>query len=217
MPRLPGICRECGAIYPSPLRAGSPESDPEFEVPVPCPVCGGSGAVPPGVLHRLAVVMEEADRLDGHDALQRLFELLRGAAFPPETEPGEEERRLRRARLRSRVVTLGEAGGALADALFGLTEGEVRAFVRLLRLASRSSGSVDSPDGGGWPAEAVERLLEEAYRRHGPDRADEEDDPGDAELARRRLERAGRNDPCPCGSGTKYKDCHWMGDVRETR
>ena len=24
----------------------------------------------------------------------------------------------------------------------------------------------------------------------------------------RKMTRVGRNDPCPCGSGKKYKDCH---------
>jgi hypothetical protein len=24
----------------------------------------------------------------------------------------------------------------------------------------------------------------------------------------RHVTKVGRNDPCPCGSGTKYKDCH---------
>lgn len=23
--------------------------------------------------------------------------------------------------------------------------------------------------------------------------------------------RVGRNDPCPCGSGKKFKRCHWSG------
>ena len=32
----------------------------------------------------------------------------------------------------------------------------------------------------------------------------------EAELERR-FERAGRNDPCPCGSGRKYKHCHGRG------
>ena len=26
--------------------------------------------------------------------------------------------------------------------------------------------------------------------------------------AQRHVPRVGRNDPCPCGSGRKYKDCH---------
>ena len=29
-----------------------------------------------------------------------------------------------------------------------------------------------------------------------------------AEPIRNRGERVGRNDPCPCGSGKKYKNCH---------
>lgn len=26
----------------------------------------------------------------------------------------------------------------------------------------------------------------------------------------RRQGLSGRNDPCPCGSGRKYKHCHWL-------
>jgi len=29
-----------------------------------------------------------------------------------------------------------------------------------------------------------------------------------AETVRRDQEKIGRNDPCPCGSGQKYKKCH---------
>lgn len=28
------------------------------------------------------------------------------------------------------------------------------------------------------------------------------------ELPKRRVRRVGRNQPCPCGSGRKYKECH---------
>jgi len=35
---------------------------------------------------------------------------------------------------------------------------------------------------------------------------------GDASKARERLGAAGRNDPCPCGSGKKYKKCHLAAD-----
>ena len=27
----------------------------------------------------------------------------------------------------------------------------------------------------------------------------------------RETEKVGRNDPCPCGSGKKYKKCHGVG------
>lgn len=32
--------------------------------------------------------------------------------------------------------------------------------------------------------------------------------PGYSEIEPRRIAKVGRNDPCPCGSGRKYKECH---------
>jgi len=32
--------------------------------------------------------------------------------------------------------------------------------------------------------------------------------PKSVELPRRKTLRVGRNEPCPCGSGKKYKECH---------
>jgi tetratricopeptide (TPR) repeat protein len=39
---------------------------------------------------------------------------------------------------------------------------------------------------------------------------------GDATKALERLSAAGRNDPCPCGSGKKYKKCHLAADEQAT-
>jgi preprotein translocase subunit SecA len=33
----------------------------------------------------------------------------------------------------------------------------------------------------------------------------------------RAAQKPGRNDPCWCGSGKKYKDCHWRSDRRAAR
>jgi hypothetical protein len=32
--------------------------------------------------------------------------------------------------------------------------------------------------------------------------------PGFSEVETRHVSKVGRNEPCPCGSGKKYKDCH---------
>jgi hypothetical protein len=32
--------------------------------------------------------------------------------------------------------------------------------------------------------------------------------PGVSEIAQRHVVKIGRNDPCPCGSSRKFKDCH---------
>jgi hypothetical protein len=29
-------------------------------------------------------------------------------------------------------------------------------------------------------------------------------------------EKIGRNDPCPCGSGKKYKNCHYGKEIKKT-
>ncbi len=34
---------------------------------------------------------------------------------------------------------------------------------------------------------------------------------------KRDIPKVGRNEPCPCGSGKKYKDCHGSADMRESR
>ncbi len=41
-------------------------------------------------------------------------------------------------------------------------------------------------------------------------------EPARPEPARRVDKRPGRNDPCWCGSGKKYKDCHWKEDQLKT-
>jgi preprotein translocase subunit SecA len=33
-------------------------------------------------------------------------------------------------------------------------------------------------------------------------------EPDEARTVRRSVPKVGRNDPCPCGSGKKYKKCH---------
>ena len=41
--------------------------------------------------------------------------------------------------------------------------------------------------------------------------------PGASDEAKTRLATAGRNDPCPCGSGKKYKKCHLRDDEARPR
>jgi len=36
---------------------------------------------------------------------------------------------------------------------------------------------------------------------------------GPPTTVRRQTPKVGRNDPCPCGSGKKYKKCHGAGDA----
>jgi preprotein translocase subunit SecA len=42
----------------------------------------------------------------------------------------------------------------------------------------------------------------------GSAQAQEQQEPDKAQPVRREADKVGRNDPCPCGSGKKYKKCH---------
>jgi preprotein translocase subunit SecA len=46
-----------------------------------------------------------------------------------------------------------------------------------------------------------------------PPAADGDDEPRKVETVRRAEPKVGRNDPCPCGSGKKYKKCHGRTDA----
>jgi hypothetical protein len=94
---------------------------------------------------------------------------------------------------------------------------ERREFVLNVGLLLELAGRDDDPD------ELVERGIETYLRRRRPDRASPakaktdfaKTSPGTsgragnapAQTIRREAPRVGRNDPCPCGSGKKYKKC----------
>jgi preprotein translocase subunit SecA len=65
-----------------------------------------------------------------------------------------------------------------------------------------------APDEAALPAEieAMQRRQRQAARMtlsHGDPAAQQK-----VETVRRDGDKVGRNDPCPCGSGKKYKKCH---------
>jgi preprotein translocase subunit SecA len=65
--------------------------------------------------------------------------------------------------------------------------------------AQRRSARKTIESGGGSPAQAQAKSGE----------ASDGDGDGEANQPQRRAEpKVGRNDPCPCGSGKKYKKCH---------
>lgn len=209
MPRVPALCKACGAVSPSPLRTTRPDADVAFEVPCTCRACGASARVPAEVLQRLttAVAAAEGAGLDEGD-LERLLQLLPGV----ERSGGEEEP-LARVDLVSRVADGAPRLLPVARALPSGTKTELAAFLRIVAAALPVPGPGEPAD----VARALERALEAEFERAGAE--SEADEAPDEELARarRRLNAASRNDPCPCGSGEKYKACHWLEDRRRIR
>ena len=58
----------------------------------------------------------------------------------------------------------------------------------------------------------VDRIEEMRRRRHqqmmAAHAASRKVEEGQPAIAKREADKVGRNDPCPCGSGKKYKKCH---------
>ena len=67
-------------------------------------------------------------------------------------------------------------------------------------FASMTATKADAT-GAGFSAAAEDQQA--AMRQQG--------EGGQAKTIRRETPRVGRNDPCPCGSGKKYKQCHGRG------
>lgn len=225
MPRLPAVCPACEIVYPSPLRAERADADNAFAVPVPCPDCGSGGRVPAEVLRRLTEVVDvlpalglEAAELD--EALEAAAEVCRGA-------DSREDAVLDVLRRVPRV-------GRLAGLLPGETPEQMAVFTRVVRalaeelVADGGDGTGEDADPSGEETQeaaagsaaedrslaVISRALDRLYERHAPAATEP---PDEQERARRRLRHTGRNDACPCGSGDKYKACHWVEDQRTTR
>lgn len=225
MPRLPAFCEECGAAFASPLRAEAAGKENAFTVPVPCPACGGTGRVP-GELLEICVGAARLFSEPGEAGGGAFLTLL---SSPPEDGDAPREELL------SRTARRAPAFVELAGRLPAARPAVVRGMGRLLRrvrddVAAGERRARDGESAGGDaageppPAEGPEAGLETAVLRSVEAFLEDEgveptapDVPEDVARARRRLEGAGRNDPCPCGSGDKYKDCHWVPDLRTTR
>ncbi len=78
----------------------------------------------------------------------------------------------------------------------------LQAFEALLRSLPQNLLQADVP---GLTTPAAEKALESAPAAPAPPKI---------ELPmKREMPKVGRNDPCPCGSGKKYKSCHGSGSV----
>jgi preprotein translocase subunit SecA len=80
-------------------------------------------------------------------------------------------------------------------------------------LAPEPVGRGGGPGGGPGPSPAPVNLVNVRYQHAEYEEALAEANSEDEEVRKaqpfvRRGEKVGRNDPCPCGSGKKYKQCH---------
>lgn len=210
MLRIPAICDACGAVFPSPLRTDRSDGDVAFDVPCPCRACGASARVPAEVLRRLAAAVRAAleSGLDDGD-LERLVDLVHG---DPRAAGGEGEV-VERVDVVSRVA---EGAPGLLPVARSLPEGTSAELAAFLRVVARCL-ALSRRDGEAAVSGALARALEAEFEAAVEAGSDGQEQDQDTVRAGKRLDTASRNDPCPCGSGRKYKDCHWLEDRRRVR
>ncbi len=88
----------------------------------------------------------------------------------------------------------------LFESLLNTVRAEVTRF--LLTVEIRSEEQIEEVEQRPPQVENVQ------YHHAGYDEALASDEPKPAQPVQRVTEKVGRNDPCPCGSGKKYKHCH---------
>ncbi len=210
MPEIPAVCNNCGSFYPSGtgFDAGNTGVTVTLTVPTrpasrPCPVCGGNGRRLGGawdIVENTIRLLEGPERTVSE--LERLAGILREA----------QERGANLEEVRSSVEREFPGWGQqLAKLLVPKTPSDLAAYLMLILMVIQMASQAKQTDGPVHieadqvinnitvqtpapptppPTTTTNRGINPSSEQYGTGR------------------RVGRNDPCPCGSGLKYKRCH---------
>jgi hypothetical protein len=205
MQQMPAACGHCGYLYPSgyysdPGDTGirvSPETLEVAKVTTPCPMCGRyRGTV---LAHEYRLVEDAAALLQGPEnpveELNSLASLLREAREHDETA----------AETKTRADKQAPELCALVDKLLDDKPESMEDDTWSTLLLS----TIDelAPTGGNGNADELLVPSEVIYNALNQYNITTVQVPPTAE-AQQAERKVGRNDPCPCGSGKKYKKCH---------
>lgn len=202
MPSIPAVCGSCGAIFPSGISVGQGVEEVYIsDNSQRCPVCGAQAKVLSGradsVRGGIRILFDENVTVDVIVQLEQMLSGARSAGADP-----EEVRRQLAGSSDERVRRLADlVPKTRADFYFWI--GAVIALLAIwVQHADASSTPVRSE-------EEISRVVAEVFERM------ETQPPAPvvttttpAASAGGRRGRVGRNDPCGCGSGVKYKYCH---------
>jgi SEC-C motif-containing protein len=187
---LPASCPSCGLVFEAKgaIELGEGVTVESSGNRVSCPRCGamanmveGTFTVRGGVLRALTDLELTRERLADLGAVARLAQ---EGAITADIAAGQ----------------LGDHAPPLKSAIEAVPAPLRKAFVWVLLTALSILAAqwlAEQRDDAATPAD-VQRAVERALREHDQQRP---------VSPRRRGSKVGRNDPCPCGSGRKYKVC----------
>jgi hypothetical protein len=199
MVRVPAVCDSCGAFFPSPIEASNAINITFSTVAVgPCPHCGGSGHVPDGTYNFIgnAIQFLSGPARSASD-LERLAAILRSAR---QREASAED-------IRKQIANEVPELQSIAD-LLPKTRAELYAFIGIiLAILTLLLGALRKGEPSKIEINQVINQITTVVEEPGQTPAESQ---GPASTASK-PPKVGRNDPCPCGSGKKYKKCHMIG------
>jgi hypothetical protein len=189
---VPAFCDTCGTVFGSGMffdnatnitlsgnRAG------------PCPKCGGMGHVPDGVFNFVGSTIEILS------APGRTFEeLMRFASILREAQAKSQTKEDVAAKVEKELPSLSGLMKLLPE-----NRAELYGFLAVVLAAIQLLTQPSEPSRANTPNVSINvtQVIEQAVSSPGAPMARNPEKP---------MKKVGRNEPCPCGSGVKYKKCH---------
>ncbi len=197
MTPIPVICDSCHQLWLADhvvgVDAGSKAEIAFKNVGVsPCPYCGGAGRIPDGVYELTRDVARLVASLSRND-LGRLQQILSGAR---ERAASDEEVEADIEREVPAALDLMQLLKAKQQSLAGWL-GVLLALITVLMQAGVVPAHGEDQPSTVTPEQVEEIIVRVEQRLQSGPRTIPREQP-----------KVGRNDPCPCGSGKKFKHCH---------
>lgn len=200
MSNVPVICDNCGLFFAARNLIDAPGSTVTFQNSGygPCPRCGAMGRIPDGTY---AFIGDITHLLRAPQRTQRELQILTGIF------ENAQKRQANKDDIKRKVEQEVPQLAAIAD-LLPRNRAELYAFIALviatLQLLLSTPGNLQSIN---IDSDVVINIATSQQARPSEIQVGQP-----AENSTRKVVKVGRNEPCPCGSGKKYKKCH--GDPR---
>lgn len=194
MPQLPAFCDSCGTAFPSGFAIGGGGTATFIgNKSGPCPACGSMGSVPDGVFSAAGNIIR---LLSGPQKTIEQLQRLASVISEARTTVSEPNKAVERIKQEAPELS------SIVDVL-PKTRMELYAFLTILLMAIATVIAAAAQYKDHSPSEVeVQKMIEETIERSFRERGEAK-----KQQPHRAAPKPGRNDPCPCGSGKKYKKC----------
>jgi SEC-C motif-containing protein len=204
MSTLPVICDSCGRLFGTDRLIDAPGATVVIDgvtMGNSCPYCGGDGHVVDGtyeLVGELTRLLQAPQRTV--DELRRLAEILENAK---ERHASAEEIQARIARETPQFTSLGDLLLRARSDLYAIIQIVLTALTLVMAQATVQNISIQDVD---IDVNQIIGITIEQQRQPPTLQPSTQHYP---------KPKVGRNDPCPCGSGKKFKRCHGFPTIEQ--